>query len=500
MERYEFDGTKLARLPLLTSETLTNLARQLDAVAQEKQNASAGLVLRSAEADVDCIRQVFHDRRAKAEALQSRLFHLQEDVDWEVYRLAGFADSEPGGTGFATAYLPLRPVDVREHRRLAAGEDAAKFWFETHGWKTDAVSTAMAELPDLVQARMDAIASSKTLQMLERPNYKRRWYRINHEAEERDALQTYLLDALEAAVRDSGPDDLQSLRDHAHDLAADPKVLAVARVLTDTDDPDLTAVLTELALTDAVPYLAAHTFKPSGLKKHAAWQATWTAQRREDAGEDVDVPLPPKYGSGDYRHATYWRLRGKLDVPKERFILYVDCTTEDDRSPRLGWAGWTHAERMNALYDTYREMADGPDDSVLIPLLAGMHELLPWVHQWHGDEDPHQLGKGLGQMWDEILADLREDRETDPEALAAWRPPKKTRGGRRKPRTPPPSRDAVLAALDTVGGPATAKVIAAHLGISATVLNKAAGPLVDDGTLSVVKQRPKTYARTEASP
>ena len=38
---------------------------------------------------------------------------------------------------------------------------------------------------------------------------------------------------------------------------------------------------------DAVPYLAAHRYKSSGLKKHRAWQRTWDAQRAEDAW-DVD--------------------------------------------------------------------------------------------------------------------------------------------------------------------------------------------------------------------
>jgi hypothetical protein len=29
------------------------------------------------------------------------------------------------------------------------------------------------------------------------------------------------------------------------------------------------------------------------------------------------VPVPPKYGSGDFKKSVWWSLRGKLDVPKE---------------------------------------------------------------------------------------------------------------------------------------------------------------------------------------
>ena len=68
-------------------------------------------------------------------------------------------------------------------------------------------------------------------------------------------------------------------------------------------------------------------------------------QRREDAGEKVAIPVPPKYGQGDFAKATYWKARGKLDVPKERFIAYPGVTREGDPTPVLGWAGWSHRDR-----------------------------------------------------------------------------------------------------------------------------------------------------------
>ena len=105
---------------------------------------------------------------------------------------------------------------------------------------------------------------------------------------------------------------------------------------------------------NAVPFVPALRFKPSGLEKHAAWQHTWELQRREDAGEDVgDIPVPPKYASKDFRSASYYRLRGKLDVPKERFISYPGCESDEDGEPLYGWAGWNHAERAQALAALY---------------------------------------------------------------------------------------------------------------------------------------------------
>ena len=33
---------------------------------------------------------------------------------------------------------------------------------------------------------------------------------------------------------------------------------------------------------------------------------------------------PSSYGPPDFRRPDYWRLRGKLDVPKERFIAVTE--------------------------------------------------------------------------------------------------------------------------------------------------------------------------------
>ena len=102
-------------------------------------------------------------------------------------------------------------------------------------------------------------------------------------------------------------------------------------------DADLVAALTDLLDPEAIPYLAALRLKDPGLRKFAEWQNTWALQRREDAGETVTIPVPPKYTSGDFRKPSYWRARGKLDVPKERFIAYPGAGRETVKS-RLRYA------------------------------------------------------------------------------------------------------------------------------------------------------------------
>ena len=61
------------------------------------------------------------------------------------------------------------------------------------------------------------------------------------------------------------------------------------------------------------------------------------------------IPVPPKYTSADFRKASWWQARGKLDVPKERFILYPDAGRSTDPTLLLGWAGWDHAQQALAL-------------------------------------------------------------------------------------------------------------------------------------------------------
>ena len=71
------------------------------------------------------------------------------------------------------------------------------------------------------------------------------------------------------------------------------------------------------------------------------WERVWELQRAEDGSEDVGViPIPPKYSQADFRSAIYWKLRGKLDVPKERFVLIPNAERGADPSAVVGWAGW----------------------------------------------------------------------------------------------------------------------------------------------------------------
>jgi len=169
------------------------------------------------------------------------------------------------------------------------------------------------------------------------------------------------------------------------------------------------------------------------MRTRAVWERTWELQRAEDRGEDVGtIPVPPRYGKTDFRRGSYWSLRGKLDVPKERWVLYPGAGRDTDPTPLLAWAGWDHRTQALALASWIIERRDdGWGTDRLTPLLAGVAELLPWVHQWHPDPDP-ALGQSIGAYLDGWLTTLLLELRLTRGDLAGWRPPAAVRGRRRK--------------------------------------------------------------------
>jgi hypothetical protein len=165
-------------------------------------------------------------------------------------------------------------------------------------------------------------------------------------------------------------------------------------------------------------------YKPSGLEKRREWETTWELQRREDSGEKVEIPVPPKYRSADFQDSTWWNLRGSLDVPKERFILYSGLEGVSDSSPVIGWAGWDHLQQAQALTTYYQHVKADQAWSLdrLKPMLAGLLELIPWIKQWHNDPDP-ATGDRMGDSFAAFLEAECQEWGMTVESLNQWTPP-----------------------------------------------------------------------------
>ncbi|WP_304106582.1 BREX-2 system adenine-specific DNA-methyltransferase PglX [Mycolicibacterium bacteremicum] len=433
--RYEYDASKVAQIPL-PSEIPSQRGHILDGLAHELDAANPRRVVADWSAKPSgSLVDVLDEAESDSERIRRKLAFEQEELDWEVYRLYDLIDADLTYSGNAIDGITLgqRAFEIDLARRTEDGTEETA-WFKRHN------STPITELPDswpddykaLVQRRLDLMESDKTIRILERPEFKRRWTTTGWNTQRTEALQAAILDRLEDAAlwHDAQGPIARSVAELADLIRADQVLKELARALTGTAEPDLAAVIGGLIPDEAVPFLAAYRYKPVGVEKYRAWQEVWSLQRREDAGEKVTIPAPPKYGQGDFAKTSYWRTRGKLDVPKERFIAYPGVTHEGDPTPVLGWAGWSHRNQALALArEIPVQQALGADDAALEPLVAGLVELEPWLAQWHSEIEP-QFGASpasvIAGVVDQYLARMEKTRGQ----VTEWKPPAATRGRR----------------------------------------------------------------------
>jgi len=239
---------------------------------------------------------------------------------------------------------------------------------------------------------------------------------------EQAALKSWLLDRMEtnAIWHEHTPVSCSQLRDV---LSKNADWVAVAGIYNGAPVENLDDLVTRLAVTEAVPFLPVLRYTETGLRKRAEWEQVWELQRKEDAGETVEIPVPPKYRTNDFQRGDYWRLRGGLDVPKERFVLYPGLERDADRTPVLGWAGWNHLEQAQALAGYYQRMRteEGWEPERLKPILAGLLDLKPWLLQWHNDVDP-ETGVRLGEYFVQFAESQCQELGFSPESVRAWQP------------------------------------------------------------------------------
>ena len=133
-----------------------------------------------------------------------------------------------------------------------------------------------------------------------------------------------------------------------------------------------------------------------------------------------DIPVPPKYASKDFLNSNFWRLRGKLDVPKERWVSFPYCEGEDG-SLVIAWAGYDHLQLAQAIAERY-EQAKELEGRKLVPLLACIGQLIPWLKQWHNDIDP-TFGTRLGDYFEEYLFEEAKALDMSVAQVMAWKPP-----------------------------------------------------------------------------
>ncbi len=502
---YAFNSTAVGKFPVpekrpsRPARALDDAACRLACLAPENPASLRSIISQ---------REPPESHKARWRTGQSTLIAVQEELDWQVYRLYGLLDDDltyaktPPGIE-----LGQRAFEIVLARKMAAGE-LQTTWFERHG------STPVTDIPNhwpedyrrLVQRRMERIASDRNIALIEQPEYKRRWNTEPWDEQLERALKNWLLDRLESyfdfdgrtqcplAPRESSATSAErkatkgspipegSLVSTARvaDLAArDADFMQVAELYRGRNDFDVARLVEELIEDESVPLLPILRYKPGAMEKRQAWERTWEAQRQEDRLSDrlsaisdrlsaisgglakatddekrrleaglekltaercsltaercsltASVPVPPEYKTGDFQKTGYWRLRGKLDVPKERWVSFSHCAGEDGCTV-IAWAGYNHLQLARAIGTYYAEVKEkgGGQDARLMPLLASILELVPWLKQWHNEMDPEYQMK-MGDYFAGFVEGEAKELGLTVQQIREWKPPE--RGGRRR--------------------------------------------------------------------
>jgi hypothetical protein len=493
---YAHNSTKVAEFPLVESRPV-ELATRLDSLARDVACRLPTALLAHADAPVPT-RTDLDAAHFGIERLRGQQIATQEELDWRCYRLYGLLPADGDVSTYERPVPPEvalgeRAFEIVLARRIAAGTEAST-WFERHG--STPITEIPARWPEdyrqVVQRRIDLIGCDRNIGLIERPEYKRRWNTPSWQSLEKAALRAWLLARLESPLlwptSADQPPQITTTSRLADAVQRDTAFMQIAELYAGHTDFNAAQVVADLVATESVPFLPVLRYAETGLRKRAQWERTWDMQRHDDAIDaEVDqisdvrrrellaivkqtaadaepdmhaldwveetlraefdhqkaerkaslvgkIPVPPKYQSKDFLKTDFWRLRGGLDVPKERWISYPGCERGADGSLVIAWAGWDHLQQATALATYFIDMKEreGWSRERLQPLLAGLLELIPWLKQWHNEMNP-DFGARMGDYYESFVSDEARALQFTLDDLRAWKPAATTaKRGRKK--------------------------------------------------------------------
>jgi len=417
--RFAFNSTALANFPLPDLQAtycqrvgsyatrIVELVNSLDIESEILNALSRGEI-------VSQLRETISGVIQRYEAARQQMAFLQEEIDWTVYVAYGLCEEAMLCPDKVIHTYPQAEPSLRP---FALG-DAAALW------------VLPQEIREVWSRRFTTIRAGGAVTLIESANFKRPWLgrqgvygSTSRTPQNRvaDALRSWLLDRMEQLSHASDHDRrLFSVNELAERSRADSEFQRVAELYAQRPDFDLVGLISGLVQNEVVPSLPGQRYKESGLRKREQWEEIWAKQRIEDdigarfksqglTGDSLkqamhtavrskigEMPVPPKYKNPDFAKGTYWRLRGQLDVPSERWVCYPGVERAADQSLVLGYAGWNHLQQAQAIAAHYERLRnEGVSESQLARLLASLQQLLPWLLQWHNDLDPEfQLKMG----------------------------------------------------------------------------------------------------------
>ena len=464
---------------------LIELSREVDRLSQLNSSLQAVHVLEKCVASGEDLSQAWAQALADRRAARSKSILLQEEIDFVCYAMYGLT-SAPNLLAEPLAWDVMveagcRPFCILSQRNVEGFDVPVSI---PSDWPDD-MRTAWAARMQAIDSSA-ALRTIEEPHYKRRWIGRQGLFNHGAKANEfADALRVWMLARLEAPslwpATINEPPQFTSTSRLAESVSRDAAFMQIAALYAGHTDFDLPQLVADLVATESVPALPVQRYTDTGLRKRAQWQDTWALQRREDAIESqvvVDnadgwrsefvsearqhfriaaemplsdeaktwverqlaaeikrhqderkaneigpIPVPPKYQSKDFLKADCWRLRGGLDVPKERWISYPGCERGSDGSLVIAWAGWNHLQQAMALAGYYMDMKDseGWESVRLQPLLASLLELVPWLEQWHNELDP-VFGERMGDYYRGFVTEEARALGFTLDDLRAWKP------------------------------------------------------------------------------
>jgi hypothetical protein len=370
---FEFSATALRKLPIppgMTESPLADLARRIDGLEEERSSYTPAHVIAGPDwRTTDELRLSLKLAEEQDRASFFTMVAMQEEIDWVVYGMFGLAHGGPTRAAADYSFAPDR-------RPFAVSPDES--WPE--------LSPQVAGLLKLRRAR---ISFDARIALIENATYKRPWlgrqgifgrYDRTYAEKTHTALREWLLESIEA--NSTGRSGAFTVEQVVASIQDNPRVLTICELLTDRRDFDLVQLIAKALRDCSVPSHPSHIYSSMGLLKRQVWERTWEAQRRDELGDHTEPTPPPTYERGDFLKPEYWQFRGKLDVPKERFVAFTEVPNRSAADTLFGWTGWTSVQRLKAVLSIDEDLEDAGVSLVdRAALLDSAWRLLPDVER-----------------------------------------------------------------------------------------------------------------------
>jgi hypothetical protein len=477
-------------------ERIIKSTRMLEKCAEELSQQNPSLAILNIKQSATQMRASWSDMRERQKSLRSSMIQLQEEIDFTVYVMWGLADERVLSDGqWLSTPLTVgdRPIDILRGRNeddftVPSGippewpMGLQKLWQNRIDAIKESSELKMIEEPHYKRrwiGRQGLFNHTKNKDDLDLACEQ--WFLLRLESYfDFDDRMTVVGDTSTEPAMNAmplGDIAMYTVARLADAARRDPQFMEVGELYRNDAAFDVQSLVEELVAAESVPHLPILRYKDSGLRKRAEWEKTWDLQRREDAmsgqlsvisaqlkAEKVEkknpalqaefdrlttenrqlttsIPVPPKYISADFIStggARYWSLRGKLDVPKERWISFPHCEGPDGALV-ICWAGYDHlqqAQAISAYYVRVQTEFGGSDDPRLIPLLASLIELLPWLAQWHNEPNANFDGLRMGDYFEGFTIEEARNLGKTLAEIKAWVPPKKVAKKKAAKRAP----------------------------------------------------------------